>query len=78
VDQDGNLLDILLQRRRDTHTAKPFFRTLLTGLLSVPRVIITDQRTSYRAAKWERLPGVEHRQHRDLPCGQLASTDQPA
>jgi len=66
VDQDGNVLDILIQQRRDTHTAKPFFRTLLTGLPSVPRVIITDQLTSYGAAKWEMLPGVEHRQHRDL------------
>ena len=31
VDQDGNVLDILVQRRRDKHAAKKFFRKLLKG-----------------------------------------------
>jgi putative transposase len=66
VDQDGNVLDILVQRRRDKHAAKKFFRKLLKGLTYVPRVIITDQLKSYGAAKREILPGVEHRQHRYL------------
>jgi putative transposase len=66
VDQDGHVLDILVQRRRDKHAAKKFFRKLLKGLTYVPRVIITDQLKSYGAAKQERLPGVEHRQHRYL------------
>jgi putative transposase len=66
VDQDGNVLDILVQRRRDKHAAKKFFRKLLKGLTYVPRVIITDQLKSYSAAKREILPGVEHRQHRYL------------
>ena len=66
VDQDGNVLDILVQRRRDKHAAKKFFRKLLKGLTYVPRVIITDKRKSYGAAKREMLPGVEHRQHRYL------------
>ena len=66
VDQDGNVLDILVQRRRDKHAAKKFFRKLLKGLTYVPRVIITDQLKSYEAAKREILPGVEHRQHRYL------------
>jgi len=38
VDQDGNVLDILVQRRRDTHAAKTFFRKLLKGLTYVPGV----------------------------------------
>ena len=66
VDQDGNVLDILVQRRRDKHAAKKFFRKLLKGLTYVPRVIITDQLKSYGAAKREILSGVEHRQHRYL------------
>jgi putative transposase len=43
VDQDGNVLDILVQRRRDKRAAKKFFRKLLKGLIYVPRVIITDK-----------------------------------
>jgi putative transposase len=64
VDQDGNILDIVVQRRRDKHAAKKFFRKLLTGLAYVPRVLITDKLKSYGAAKRDILPGVEHRQHR--------------
>ena len=66
VDQDGNVLDILVQRRRDKNAAKRFFRKLLKGCQYVPRVIITDTLKSYGAAKREILPGVEHRQHRSL------------
>jgi putative transposase len=66
VDQDGQVLDILVQRRRDKQAAKKFFRKLLKGRHYVPRVIITDQLKSYGAAKREILPGVEHRQHRYL------------
>jgi putative transposase len=66
VDQEGNILNILVQRRRDKHAAKKFFRKLLKGLTYVPRVIITDKLKSYGAAKREILPGVEHRQHRYL------------
>jgi transposase-like protein len=66
VDQDGNVLDILVQRRRDQKAAKKFFRKLLKGLTYVPRVMITDKLKSYGAAKRELLPSVEHRQHRYL------------
>jgi putative transposase len=66
VDQDGHVLDILVQRRRDKIAAKTFFRKLLKGMRYVPRVIVTDQLRSYGAAIRELLPGVEHRQHRYL------------
>jgi putative transposase len=66
VDQDGSTLDILVQRRRDKHAAKKFFRKLLKGLAYVPRVLITDKLKSYGAAKREILPSVEHRQQRYL------------
>ena len=59
VDQDDNVLDILVQSRRNKKAAKKFFRKLLKGLQYVPRVIITDKLKSYGAAKREILPGVE-------------------
>ena len=64
VDQYGNILDILVQSRRDKKVAKRFFRKLLKELQYVPRVTITDKLRSYGAAKREILPGVEHRQHK--------------
>ena len=66
VDQEGNVLDILVQSRRNKKAAKRFFRKLLKGLQYVPRVIITDKLKSYAAAKREILPSVEHRQHKRL------------
>jgi putative transposase len=66
VDQDDNVLDILVQSRRNKQAAKKFFRKLLKGLQYMPRVIITDKLKSYGAAKREILPGVEHRQSRYL------------
>jgi putative transposase len=64
VDQDGDVLDILVQSRRDKKAAKKFFRKLLKGLRYVPRVIITDKLRSYSAAKAEVLPSVEHLQQK--------------
>src|SRR5918997_4788929 len=60
VDQEGNILDILVQPRRDKAAAKRFFRKLLKGLTYVPRVIITDRLKSYGAAMRDSLPSVEH------------------
>jgi putative transposase len=62
VDQDGDVLDVLVQNRRDKKAAKKFFRKLLTGLRYVPRVIITDKLRSYSAAKAEVMPSVKHLQ----------------
>lgn len=66
VDQEGLVLDILVQFRRNTRAASRFFKKLLKGLEYVPRVIITDKLRSYGAAKKELLPRVEHRQHKML------------
>jgi putative transposase len=63
VDQDGEVLDILVQPRRNKQAAKKFFRKLLKTLQYVPRVIITDKLRSYAAAKAEVMPSVEHQQH---------------
>lgn len=60
VDQDGEVLDILAQSRRDQGAAKKFFRKLLKGLKYVPRSIVTDKLRSYSAATAELLPKVVH------------------
>ena len=66
VDQDDNVLDVLVQRRRNKKAAKKFFRKLLKGLTYVPRVVITDKLPSYGVSKREILPRVGHRQSRYL------------
>jgi putative transposase len=66
VDQDGVVLDILVQARRDSDAAKRFFDRLLKGLQYVPRVIVTDKLRSYGVAQRQLLPSVEHRQSRYL------------
>jgi len=66
VDQHGNVLDILVQSRRNKRAAKKYFRKLLKGCQYVPRVLITDKLASYGAAKAELLRSVEHRQHKRL------------
>jgi putative transposase len=60
VDQDGDVLDILVQSKSDKKAAMKFFRKLLKGMRYVPNLIITDKLRSYGAAKAEVLPGVEH------------------
>ncbi len=66
VDQDGNVLDILVQSRRDKTAARRFFRRLMKKTRSVPRVIVTDKLRSYGAAHREVMPSVEHRSHKGL------------
>ncbi len=56
VDQDGHVLDILLQSRRSARVAKLFFRKLLKGSQHAPRVIVTDKRRSHGAVKRQILP----------------------
>ena len=60
VDQDGEVLDIMVQSRRDKRAAKKFFRKLLKRLLYVPVSIVTDKLKSYSAAKAEVMPSVAH------------------
>ena len=60
VDQDGDVLDILVQSKRDKKAAVKFFRKLLKTLRYVPRVLITDKLRSYSAAKAEVMSAVEH------------------
>ena len=66
MDQDGEVVDILVQKHRDQRAAKRIFRKLLKGLRYVPRLIVTDKLGSYGVARRELLPGVAHCQDRRL------------
>ena len=66
VDQHGNVLDVLVQSRRNALAAKKFFRKLLKGLRHVRRVIVTDKLASYQVAHRELVPSVAHRRSRYL------------
>jgi putative transposase len=66
VDQDGLVLDVLVQSRRDKRAAKRLLRKLLKRQGRAPRVLVTDKLASYPAAKRELMPGVEHRRHKGL------------
>src|SRR3954454_12913820 len=56
VDQDGYVLDEIVQTRRDTKAAKRLFRKLMKKQGQAPRVLITDKLRSYGAAKREVMP----------------------
>src|SRR6476620_7726776 len=66
VDQNGVVLDILVQARRDANAARRFFRQLRKALQYIPRVIVTDKLRSYGVSRRQLLPGVAHRQSRYL------------
>jgi putative transposase len=60
VDQDGDVIDILLQPRGDRHAAARFFRRLLKRSCRLPRRLVTDRFGSYRAAHRLIMPSVVH------------------
>ena len=60
VDEDGDVLDILVQSHRNRRAAVRFFRTLLKAQGRVPRRLITDQLRSYAAAARIVMPSVVH------------------
>lgn len=64
VDQDGSVLDIMVQPRRNKAAAKRFFRKLLKGALAVPRRLVTDRLSSYASAHKDMMPLVDHHRNR--------------
>jgi putative transposase len=60
VDQDGDVIDILVQPRRDRRAAERFFRRLLKGQGCEPRRLVTDKLRSYSAARRTTMPSVVH------------------
>ena len=66
VDQDGYVLDEIVQNRRDTKAAKRLLIRLLKKTGMPPRRIVTDKLRSYGAARRDIMPTVEHRSHKGL------------
>ncbi|WP_327250130.1 IS6 family transposase [Streptomyces sp. NBC_01320] len=66
VDQYGDVLDILVQSKRDAKAAKRFMAKLMKKQCRVPRVLVTDKLKSYGAAHRELMASVEHRSHKGL------------
>ncbi len=60
VDQDGEVVDVFLQARRDATAAKRFFKRLLRSHGTEPRKIVTDKLRSYGVAHREMMPDVIH------------------
>jgi len=66
VDQDGYVLDEIVQSRRDTKAAKRLLKRLLRKQGRPPRRMITDKLGSYAAARRQVMPEGEHRSHKGL------------
>ena len=60
VDQDGEIVDVLLQERRDATSARRFFRHVLARLGGEPRRVVTDRLGSYAVARRELIPETMH------------------
>ena len=60
VDEDGDVIDILVQPRRNRRAAIRFFRKLLNTQGAIPRCLITDKLPSYQAACRTLIPSVLH------------------
>ena len=60
VDQDGEVVDVYLQAKRDGVAAKRFFRRLLRLHGGEPRKIVTDKLRSYGVAHRELIPETIH------------------
>jgi putative transposase len=60
VDQDGEVVDVYLQAKRDGAAAKRFFKRLLRSHGGEPRKIVTDKLRSYGVAHRELIPDTIH------------------
>ena len=60
MDQDGEVVDVFLQTRRDGSAAKRFFKRLIRNHGGEPRKIVTDKLRSYGVAHRELMPDVIH------------------
>jgi putative transposase len=60
VDQDGEVVDVFLQAKRDGAAAKRFFKRLLRSHQGEPRKIVTDKLRSYGVAHRELIPEAIH------------------
>jgi putative transposase len=65
VDADGDVLDILVQKRRNARAAKRFLSRLI-DCFGPPRVVVTDKLRSYIKPISALAPGADHRAHKGL------------
>jgi putative transposase len=66
VDQDGYVLDEIVQSRRNTKAARRLLTRLMKKQGMAPKRIVTDKLLSYGAARRQVMPKVEHRSHKGL------------
>jgi IS1 family transposase len=66
VDQDGYVLDEIVQNRRNTKAARRLLTRLLKKQGMAPKRMITDKLRSYVAASRQIMPTLEHRSHKGL------------
>ena len=66
VDQDGSVLDILVQSRRNKKAAARFFKKLIRRMKYAPRVVVPDKLASYSAPCAQLLPNTVHRRDKGL------------
>ena len=64
VDQDGDVLDVLVQKRKDKQAAARFLKKLMKGQGRSTREIVTDKLPSYGAARKVVMPTSMHRHER--------------
>lgn len=60
VDQEGDVVDVYLQTRRDRAAAKRFFKQLLQSNGGEPQKVVTDKLRSYAVAGGELIPEAIH------------------
>ena len=60
MDQDCEVVDVFLQKRRDGKAAKRFFKMLMNKHRGEPRNIVTDKLRSYNVAHKELIPETIH------------------
>ena len=60
VDQDGEVVDVYLQEKRDGAAANRFFKRVLRSHGGEPRKIVTDKLRSYGVAHRELIPDTIH------------------
>ncbi|SNT76731.1 putative transposase [Paracoccus seriniphilus] len=65
VDQEGLVLEEILQSKRDKRAAKRLLKALIKRF-GLPERVVTDKLRSFAAARREIAPGLEHRSYKGL------------
>lgn len=75
IDADGDVLDILVQTRRNAKAAKRLFQRLVSQF-GEPRVVITDKLRSYIRPVKTQASNADYRAHKGLGSGLILSQSQ--